>query len=367
MSRPRALPPLAAAAVLALLAACNGGAQPSGGGDIAVTATDTECKLSADSAPAGVRVFDVRNGGSKVTEFYVYAAGDRVVGEVENIPPGVTRSLRVDLPAGAYTTSCRPGMTGAGIRGAFTVTGPRASASADPALARAAEDYRQYVQQQAAAFAEQTGRFVAAVKAGDRAGAKALYAPARTPYERIETVAETFGDLDPRIDARDGDLDPGVEWTGYHRIEKALWDGEDLAAVAGVADRLLADVAELQRRLGGVSLTALEIANGAKSLLDEVATKKVTGEEDRYSHTDLWDFAANVEGCKAVIAALRPAYDAGLDAQFAAVEQELAKYRQGDGYAGYDTLQPAQVQRLAATVDALAERVSAVPPAIAGR
>ncbi|MGI5239961.1 iron uptake system protein EfeO [Dactylosporangium sp. CA-139066] len=357
---------------VAALASC-GGPQPApaDAGAIAVTATDTECRLSADHAPAGPQVFDVHNTGGKVTEFYVYAAGDRIVGEVENIAPGLTRSLHVDLPAGAYTTSCRPGMTGAGIRAAFTVSGsgsgtPVAS-SADPALAAAVAAYQDYVRQQAAAFVEQTTAFVAAVKAGDRAKAQALYAPARAPYERIETVAESFGDLDPKIDARDGDLDPAVAWTGYHRIEQQLWNGGDLTAVAGVADQLLADVTELRTRLGGVTLSALEIANGAKSLLDEVATKKVTGEEDRYSHTDLWDFAANVEGCRAAVAALKPAYDAHLDDQFAAVDAELAKYRQGAGYAAYDTLQPPQAQRLAAVVNALAEQVSAVPAAVAHR
>jgi iron uptake system component EfeO len=371
MTRPRTNA-IAVLGALGVLASCGGpSATPADAGGVTVTATDTECRLSADHATAGPRTFDVHNQGGKVTEFYVYAAGDRVVGEVENVAPGLTRTLHVDLAAGTYSTSCRPGMTGAGIRGAFTVTGSgggtSSAASADPALAAAAATYQDYVRRQAAAFVEQTTGFVAAVKAGDRARAEALYAAARAPYERIETVAESFGDLDPRIDARDGDLDPAVAWTGYHRIEQQLWNGGDLALVAGVADQLLTDVAELRQRLGEVTLTALEIANGAKSLLDEVATKKVTGEEDRYSHTDLWDFAANVEGCRAAIAALKPAYDARLDDQFAAVDAELAKYRQGAAYVSYDTLQPAQVQRLGAVVNALAERVSAVPSAIAHR
>ncbi|GAA2350477.1 iron uptake system protein EfeO [Dactylosporangium salmoneum] len=364
--RPRAQA-YATLGALAALASCGGpSAVPSTSDAIAVTAGDTQCRLSADHAAAGPHVFEVRNEGGKVTEFYVYAAGDRIVGEVENIAPGLSRTLHVELTAGTYTVSCRPGMTGTGIRAAFTVTGPggdaSGAASADPALAAAAATYQDYVRRQAAAFAEQTTAFVAAVKAGDRARAQALYAPARAPYERIETVAESFADLDPRIDARDGDLDPGTAWTGYHRIEQQLWGGGDLAAVAGVADQLLADVTELRRRLDGVALTALGIANGAKSLLDEVATKKVTGEEDRYSHTDLWDFAANVEGCRAALATLPvPAVS------FAAVDAELAKYHQGDGFVAYDSLRPEQVQRLAAVVNALAEQVSAVPAAIAHR
>ncbi|MFC4039264.1 iron uptake system protein EfeO [Dactylosporangium siamense] len=344
-------------------------------GVITVTATDTGCDLSADHTPSGQRTFTVSNKGAKITEFYVYGTGDRVVGEVENVAPGVRRDLHVDLAPGTYTVACKPGMVGAGIRSPLTVTGTAAPAATDDAaLAAAAADYRRYVLSQADAFVEQTGRFVTAVKAGDRAAAQAQFPVARTYYERIETVAESFGDLDPGIDARDGDLDPGAEWTGYHRIEQQLWSGGDLAAVAPVADRLLADVRSLRQRLDGVTLTALELANGAKSLLDEVATKKVTGEEDRYSHTDLWDFAANVDGSRAALAALRPVLDARqpdlgprLDARFAAVDAELAKHRQGDGFVSYTTLQPAQVQLLAATINALGEQVSAVPAVIAHR
>ncbi|MEV4134262.1 iron uptake system protein EfeO [Dactylosporangium sp. NPDC049742] len=342
---------------------------------ITVTATDTTCQLSADHAPPGQRTFTVSNTGTTITEFYVYGTGDRIVGEVENVAPGVRRELHVDLAPGAYTVACKPGMVGAGIRGPLTVTGSAAPAATDDAaLATAAAGYRRYVLSQADAFVEQTTQFVAAVKAGDRAAAQARFPVARTYYERIETVAESFGDLDPGIDARDGDLDPGAEWTGYHRIERQLWSGDDLAPVAPVADRLLADVRSLRQRLDGVTYTALELANGAKSLLDEVATKKVTGEEDRYSHTDLWDFAANVDGAWAALAALRPVLDARrpdlgprLDERFAAVDAELAKYRVGDGFTPYTTLQPGQVQLLAGTVNALGEQVSAVAPVVARR
>lgn len=133
MSRPalRVAAPLALAALA--LTACTDKADPSGssgsstsgaGGPIAVTATDTSCELSATTAKAGTITFDVTNSGTKVNEFYVYAAGDRVVSEVENISPGLTRSLKVEIPEpGTFTTACKPGMAGDGIRAPFTVTG----------------------------------------------------------------------------------------------------------------------------------------------------------------------------------------------------------------------------------------------------
>ena len=100
-----------------------------------------------------------------------------------------------------------------------------------------------------------------------------------------------------------------MQWTGFHRLEKDLW-------VTGLQPDSPADRRPADRRHQGppaahphADLTPVELANGAKELLDEVATGKITGEEDRYSHTDLWDFKANVEGSQGAVAALRPVID----------------------------------------------------------
>ncbi|GIF47293.1 FTR1 family protein [Asanoa ferruginea] len=366
------------AAIVALLPASCGGsptAEAPANPPIAVDAGDTTCGLATASLASGTHTFEITNSGSKITEFYVYAKGERIVGEVENIAPGLARRLTVELPAGSYAAVCKPGMVGDGIRSTLTVTGSSSPALADDAaLAAAAASYERYVRTQAGAFVDATAAFTTAVRKGDRATAKRLYPTARTYFERIETVAESFGDLDPRIDARDGDLDPGTAWTGYHRLEKDLWSNADLKADAAIADTLLADVTALRDRLATTTLRPLDLANGAKSLLDEVATKKVTGEEDRYSHTDLWDFAANVEGSKAAIAALRPILDARqpdlgvrIDQGFATVTELLATHRRGDGYVSYADLTREQVRALANAIDALAEPVSTVAAVIATR
>src|SRR6185295_8464149 len=156
-----------------------------GDGKIAVTATDTECTVAKTDANAGAVHFTVTNKGSKVTEFYVYASGDRVVGEVENIAPGVTRELLVDLAAGSYETACKPGMTGKGLRGAFKVTGAAKPADNAAQLAEATASYQRYVKSQTAALIDKTTEFVNAVKAGDAEKAKALFPIARTYWERI--------------------------------------------------------------------------------------------------------------------------------------------------------------------------------------
>ncbi|GGO02345.1 iron uptake system protein EfeO [Micromonospora parathelypteridis] len=368
---------LAAAGVLATagVTACSDsdkGDAAGAGGPIAVKASDTACEVGSTDLGAGTATFKITNSGAKVTEFYVYADGDRVMGEVENIAPGLSRELHVELPAGTYQTACKPGMSGKGIRGALKVSGSAQPLTADAALADATENYQRYVKSQTAALLDKTEEFVGAVKAGDVAKSKALFPVARTYWERIEPVAEIFGDLDPKIDGREEVIEEGMEFTGFHRIEKDLWQSGDISKDGPIADRLLVDVKEIVAKANAEKLSPLQLANGAKELLDEVASGKITGEEDRYSHTDLWDFAANLEGSKAAVSALRPALEQRapelvkqLDTEFANVEALLGKHRDGDGWKLHTALSKTELKELSDGINALAEPISKVAAAVA--
>jgi iron uptake system component EfeO len=265
-------------------------------------------------------------------------------------------------------------MVGDGIRSALTVTGEAGSLSEDETLAAAGTDYQRYVQSQTGALVEQTTAFVNAVKAGDIEGAKALFPVARTYWERIEPVAESFGDLDPIIDGREGDQAEGEDFTGFHRIEQALWETGDVSDMGPYADQLLTNVQQIATQADDVTLDPLQLANGAKGLLDEIATGKITGEEDRYSHTDLWDFSANLEGSEAAVQALRPYLEktdpdlvGEIDDRFAAAEAELEQYRSGDGWQSYDQLSDEQLRGLSDSITALTESVSQVASVVAGK
>ncbi|MPR00067.1 iron uptake system protein EfeO [Modestobacter sp. I12A-02628] len=361
-----------------LLAACgsdgSGDTSSAAADDIAVAASDDSCDVATTDLQAGTHQFTVTNSGSKVTEFYVYAEGDRVMAEVENIAPGVARDLLVELPAGSYETACKPGMVGDGIRSVLTVSGESQTLSEDETLSQASADYQRYVQSQTGALLEQTTAFADAVKAGDIEGAKTLYPVARTYWERIEPVAEIFGDLDPIIDGREGDQAPGEDFTGYHRIEKALWEAGDVSDMGPYADRLVSDVQQIVDLANEETLDPLQLANGAKALLDEIATGKITGEEDRYSHTDLWDFKANLDGSQAAVQALRPYLEEAdpelvgkIDERFAATQAELAQYQVGDGWTLYDQLSEEQLRGLSDSITALTESVSQVAAVVAQR
>jgi len=373
MSR-RSAAVISAAVTAVALAGCTSTAPqqvaPGEPGPISVKAADTACDVSATSAPAGKISFSINNSGSKTTEFYLYGVGDRIMGEVENIGPGLTRQLVVEVPdGGTYTTACKPGMVGDGIRAPFTVTGTAArSVDENAKLAEATAGWKRYVTSQVDALVPKTQEFVDAVKKGDVATAKTLFPVSRSYWERIEPVAESFGDIDPKIDGREDDeRDPGVQWTGYHRLEKDLWVTGLQPDSNAIADQLMADIKDLQSRVAPLSFTPVELANGAKELLDEVATGKITGEEDRYSHTDLWDFKANVEGSQGAVSALRPVIDdkdkqlgPTLDARFKAVDDLLATYQTADGYKLYTDLTDADKKKMSEAVDALAEPVSQV-------
>lgn len=358
----------------------NDGNEPS---KLTVMATDDECTVSSADAPSGTLTFAVTNQGSKVNEFYLFADdGVRVVGEVENIGPGITRNLVVRIKPGTYVAACKPGMTGDGIRSDFTVT-DSGEAVAAPAietlLTDATEQYTAFVRTEADELLEKTEAFAELYRAGNDEAARASYAAARMHWERIEPVAESFGDVDPKLDLREADLEAGQEWTGWHRIEKDLWPpANDTSYVAltakqrgALADQLVADTKDLRGRVSVVTLSPDQLSNGAKELLDEVATGKVTGEEEVWSGTDLWDFQANVEGAKMAFEVLEPvlrekdpALLTELDERFDDVQKLLDAQKKGDGFVNYRDLSVEQIKAMADAVNALGEPLSRLTAAV---
>ncbi|MGC0420223.1 iron uptake system protein EfeO [Embleya sp. AB8] len=353
------------------LTACN--SDDSSGDAIKVTAKDKSCDVAKKDWPAGKNSLKVTNKGNQITELYVYAQGDRIVTERENIGPGTSATLNFEIKAGKYEVACKPGMKGDGIRQTITVAGTPAEKAVDPRLAQAVAHYRVFITDTVNQMLPVATDFVTAVKAGDVARAKELYPKSRLGWETIETVAESFGDLDPQMDAREADLEQGKEWSGWHRIEKTLWTtGRITDTEKGYADRLLADLKTLQSRINTVEITPTSIANGAKGLLDEVATKKISGEEEAFSHTDLSDFAGNVDGAKKAYDLLKPfvaekdaALAATLDGEFVNIQGQLAKYKQGEGYVGYDTVDAAKRKELSDVVNALGEPLSKLAGVVA--
>ena len=251
---------------------------------------------------------------------------------------------------------------------ASVFAGQAYAANAPLDLVTPLSDYKIYVAENLQKLVADTQAFTAAVKANDLAKAKKLFPTTRMAYERIEPVAELFSDLDKSIDSRADDhekaeKDPG--FTGFHRLEYALFAQNTTKGMAPMADKLQADVVELQKRIQGLTFPPEKVVGGAAALMEEVAATKISGEEDRYSHTDLYDFQANFEGAKKIVDLLRPlvakdnkAFVEKTDANFDTVFKTLAKYKTADGFATYSKLSDRDRKVLAGRVNTLAEDLS---------
>jgi iron uptake system component EfeO len=249
---------------------------------------------------------------------------------------------------------------------ASQATTPEADIQSTPELEAAVDEYRAYVVDQTDQLVEGTALFTGAVIAGNVEEAKETYAPARVHWERIEPIAATLGDLDPNIDAREGDV-PDDEWRGFHRIEQALWVENTTEGQEEYARQLQADVEQLQEEVQNLELQPANLVTGSIELLNEVSAGKITGEEERYSRTDLYDIQANVEGSEAAFEALRqsleerdPELVAEIEERFAAVYETLAPYWQGDGWVPYTEVTENERRQISQSIDALAEPLSRI-------
>ncbi len=289
-----------------------------GTGTINVESSGGACDLTAKKAPSGNVVFKVKNTGNEVTEFYLYGSdGLRIVGEIENIGPGLTRDLVVRAQPGKYVTACKPGMKGQGIRSAFQVTDSgkdTAIKGVDQAdIDTATSQYAAYVKDQSPGARRrhhgvrdglqvrrrrQGSRAVPASRAVTTSGSS----PSRSPSATSTRARPARGR------PREG---PGVDRLAPDR-EGPVAAGQGLRARSTpperkkYGDNLLANTQDLQKRVQTLKFTVDQIGNGSKGLLDEVAASKITGEEDTWSHTDLWDFQANVDGARVGFEGLKP-------------------------------------------------------------
>jgi iron uptake system component EfeO len=321
--------------------------------------TDAGCEPNTAETTSGLVTFQVENkGAAGVTELEVIK-DKRILGEVENLADGLNGKFSLTLQPGDYELYCPNGTTQE--RGTLTVTGATVASEDNAAARKAIAAYKAYVIGQAAILGPRTTAFTDAVRAGDVAKAKKLFPTAREPYERIEPVAESFGDLDPQIDARAGDV-PAATWTGFHKLEKMLWvDNSTAAEMKPFADKLDTDTAKLIALVKTADYQTAQIANGAKSLMDEIGASKVTGEEDRYSHTDLYDFKANVDGAKAVFKSMQPILEkraptlaVTITKAFGDMDDAMEPFRAGPGWVTYTKVDAVDRRGLSRSVDALA-------------
>jgi iron uptake system component EfeO len=336
---------------------------------IMITLTNSGCDPAKVDTVAGKNTFNIKNESSRSVEWEILK-DVMVVDERENILPGFAQTLTTTLDAGDYAMTCGLRSNPQGIlKVAATNAAPAKPSPMD--LVGPIAEYKVYVKKEVDVLVAETKKLTDAIKAGTLADAQRLYAPAHQHYERIEPIAELFNDLDGSMDSREDDFEKKAEdpkFVGFHRLEKGLFTDKSTAGLAPIADQLTADTLDLQKRIDGLTIAPKNLVGGSADLIEEVASKKIAGEEDRYSRTDLWDFQANVDGAQKIIALLNPLIvkqdpklSARLRENFAKVDALLAKYRTKDGgFQSYEKLTDPDRNALKGPVTALAEDLSAL-------
>jgi iron uptake system component EfeO len=348
------------------------------------------CKLDMTSAPAGPVTFTVTNSSAPGISEMELLKDQRIIGEKENLAPGLNPvSFTATLDGGAYQVYC-PGA--ATEYQNFTVTGqapPAPTGTVPSVLAQGTKDYAAYVVSQVNQLNDAVKALDAAIQSGNMDAAKTAYAKARAYYEHAESSVEGFvipgfaaddnaGNLDYLIDMRESTpVDAKVGWKGFHAIERDLWQSNAItAATKSESSELVANVGKLQGVVANLQYKPEDLANGAADLIEEVQNTKITGEEEAFSHIDLVDLAANVEGAQQAYAALRPGLqkiDANLvsqiDQQFEAVLTTLDAYRDASALGGYKTytaaLRASDAPKLTAVIQPLHDSLSKVAQKVA--
>ncbi len=376
-----AWPAVATAGLVLALAACgsdsdSGSADTAAGGStLELTLTDDGCDPTTLTGDPGKVTFEVTSTATDKAEFEVISATPEILTE-KFLEPGTSGTYTLELSDGAYQIICgAPSDTRADltIGSGEDASGTTAPVSAD--LQQAVADYTTYVQEQAAQLETGTKEFTDAVRAGDTEQAKALYATVRVPWEEIEPVAELFPDSDAVIDSRADDFpkaEADPDFTGFHALEYGLWaqgtkDGATVDLKA-LADRLDSDMQDLLAKVTTLTIQPTVMTNGAAALIEEAAQGKITGEEERYSKTDLYTLQANVDGANKIFVLVTPALKAAaaqqlitdLTAQFGDVQSVLDKYKTADGFQDYDKVSSADVDKLKTGMAQLSELLSQI-------
>jgi iron uptake system component EfeO len=341
---------------------------------VSIELTPLGCAPRPAKIPAGQVDFTVTNKDADSVSEAELRTSDlaKILGEQENLTPGLSGGFSLDIQPGSYKINC-PGA--AQPHATFTVTGQAAGAAwqSNAQLSAAVKDYGSYVDQNTAALVTSTQKFCAAIDAGNKTQAELLYPKARVYYERIEPVAEIWGNLDTQIDGRwENPVTVKSQFMGFHRIEQLLWADNTLTGAPALCSGLVRHERQLLTLVRGAQYNPLEMASGATDLINEAATAKITGEEERYSNTDLPVFQANVDGAMEVVRLLSP-YLQHKDASLlttirqrnAAIETQMSKLTaspgyDGTGYVEYSTVLTGQRRQLSTAVNALAEALSNV-------
>ncbi|WP_419710375.1 iron uptake system protein EfeO [Pseudomonas sp. NFX224] len=345
--------------------------------EVLVTIHPHSCEPNALTVPAGRASFRIVNRSDRAVEWEILD-GVLVIEERENIAPGLSQVINANLMPGDYTITC--GLL-SNPRGTLHVTPTAASdaaAKAKPSMVAFVgplSEFRVYLSSQSTTLIKAVTALDQAIAAGDLSQAQALYLPARAAYQRLAPAAQRLAELDNAINARADyfekrEQDP--DFSGFHRLEYALFQQRNVDGLAPVAQRLLADVTALKQQLLAQTLPPEQLVSIVVRNLNTLAdVRAASGEEERYSHSDLNGFAGNLDAARKVVELLRPLLAKSatellskIDSALNAFDTELNGFKVNDGYASYDSVGAEQRKQIADKAKTLADALDGIDPAL---
>ncbi|NKF25048.1 iron uptake system protein EfeO [Pseudomonas sp. BGM005] len=345
--------------------------------EVVVNIHPHSCEPNALTVPAGRASFRIVNRSDRAVEWEILD-GVLVIEERENIAPGLSQVINANLQPGDYAITC--GLL-SNPRGTLHVTPTAASdaaAKAKPSMVAFVgplSEFRVYLASQGSALIKAVTALNQAIDSGDLAQAQALYLPARAAYQRLAPAAQRLAELDNSINARADyfekrEQDPA--FVGFHRLEYALFQQRKLDGLTPIAQGLLDNVTTLKQQLLAQSLPPEQLVEIVVRNLNTLAdVRAASGEEERYSHSDLNGFAANQETARKVVELLRPLLSKSaadllpkIDGALTDFDTTLNGFKVKDGYTSYDTVNGEQRKQIADKAKALADALDAIDPAL---
>jgi len=334
------------------------------------------CEPNAMTVPAGKNAFRIVNRSERAVEWEILD-GVLVIEERENIAPGLSQVINANLQPGDYAITC--GLL-SNPRGTLHVTPTaesEANAKARPSMVAfigPLSEYRVYLSLQGSALIKAVTALQQAIEAGDLSAAQAAYMPARAAYQRIAPAAQRLAELDNAINARADyyeKREQDAAFSGFHRIEYGLFDQHSVEGLNPIAQRLQTDVTSLKQQLLAQNMAPEQLAAIVVRNMRSLAEIRSNGEEERYSHSDLNGFAANLEGTRKVIDLLRPLLSKSsgpllekIDAASAGLDTELNGLKTDSGYRPYDQVDAVQRKLIADKAKTLADALDGIDAAL---
>lgn len=339
------------------------------------------CEKTNYTATGGSIEINFKNTGSKSGSILL-TQNKKIILTAKNISSKKEKTIKANLNEGTYLIQCGSEDAIQSVLAVSSVVELSENenktydkSKVEDEINQSVKEYKTYVLEQVQKIKAEVKLLTDPVRAGDLELAKTNYPLSRQAWESIEPIAQLFPKEDFAIDSRaddHADLEAdgfGVgTFKGYHQIEYLLFIQNNTQDAIVYADELEVDIDKLQAKIESLTIDPFIMSKGPQGLIEEVATTKIRGEENRYSGTDLYDFEANLEGSDVIIDFFadelntqEPAFMPEYEESMKYVRSILNKYKTPNGaFENYSSLTQADKDELKVALDNLTEQLSQI-------